>query len=151
RALALLRGPDLLAAVRHRAGPEVRAAGAARGLLVGRRLALHLDGVPLLQHAQPRVEGVDLHGALRLLGPPGTSVSRRAGVSRGGGARRRAAGAGPSRRRIGGHRAVPGGSMSTPQQRVPDATRRLLDLLEHGESLSCEALELRLVAGYASY
>lgn len=33
--------------------------------------------------------------------------------------------------------------MSTPQQRVHDATRRLLDLLEHGESLSPEAIELR--------
>ena len=33
--------------------------------------------------------------------------------------------------------------MSTPQQRVHDATRRLLDLLEHGESLSAEAIELR--------
>lgn len=33
--------------------------------------------------------------------------------------------------------------MSTPQQRVHDATRALLDLLEHGESLSPEAIELR--------
>lgn len=33
--------------------------------------------------------------------------------------------------------------MSTPQQRVHDATRRLLDLLEHGESLTPEAIELR--------
>lgn len=33
--------------------------------------------------------------------------------------------------------------MSTPQQRVHEATRRLLDLLEHGESLSPEAIELR--------
>lgn len=33
--------------------------------------------------------------------------------------------------------------MTTPQQRVHDATRRLLDLLEHGESLSPEAIELR--------
>ena len=33
--------------------------------------------------------------------------------------------------------------MSTPQQRVHDATRRLLDLLEHGESLSAAAIELR--------
>ena len=31
--------------------------------------------------------------------------------------------------------------MSTPQQRVHDATRRLLDLLEHGESLSPEAID----------
>lgn len=33
--------------------------------------------------------------------------------------------------------------MSTPPQRVHEATRRLLDLLEHGESLSPEAIELR--------
>ena len=33
--------------------------------------------------------------------------------------------------------------MTTPQQRVHDATRRLLDLLEHGESLTPEALALR--------
>src|SRR5699024_6842760 len=33
--------------------------------------------------------------------------------------------------------------MSSPQQRVHEATRRLLDLLEHGESLSPEAIELR--------
>jgi len=33
--------------------------------------------------------------------------------------------------------------MSTPQQRVHDTTRRLLELLEHGESLSPEAIELR--------
>ncbi|MGO1284485.1 MAG: hypothetical protein ACTHUU_05145 [Brachybacterium sp.] len=33
--------------------------------------------------------------------------------------------------------------MSTPQQRIHDATRRLLDLLEHGESLTPEAIELR--------
>ena len=33
--------------------------------------------------------------------------------------------------------------MSTPQKRVHEATRRLLDLLEHGESLSPEAIELR--------
>lgn len=33
--------------------------------------------------------------------------------------------------------------MSTPQERVHDTTRRLLDLLEHGESLSPEAIELR--------
>lgn len=33
--------------------------------------------------------------------------------------------------------------MSTSQQRVHDATRRLLDLLEHGESLTPEAIELR--------
>lgn len=33
--------------------------------------------------------------------------------------------------------------MSTPQQRVHDATRRLLDLLEHGESLTPQAIELR--------
>lgn len=33
--------------------------------------------------------------------------------------------------------------MSTPQQRVHDATRALLELLEHGESLSPEAIELR--------
>ncbi|GAA4522082.1 hypothetical protein GCM10023160_09920 [Brachybacterium paraconglomeratum] len=33
--------------------------------------------------------------------------------------------------------------MSTPQQRVHDTTRRLLDLLEHGESLTPEAIELR--------
>ncbi|WP_193106928.1 hypothetical protein [Brachybacterium sp. FME24] len=33
--------------------------------------------------------------------------------------------------------------MSTPQQRVHDATRRLLDLLEHGESLTPEAIALR--------
>lgn len=32
---------------------------------------------------------------------------------------------------------------STPQQRVHDATRRLLDLLESGDSLSAEAVELR--------
>jgi hypothetical protein len=34
--------------------------------------------------------------------------------------------------------------MSTPQQRVHDATRRLLDLLEHGESLTPEAIDLRI-------
>lgn len=33
--------------------------------------------------------------------------------------------------------------MSTPQQRVHDATRRLLDLLAAGESLTPEAIELR--------
>lgn len=33
--------------------------------------------------------------------------------------------------------------MSTPQQRVHDVTRRLLELLEHGESLTPEAIELR--------
>ncbi|GAA1491122.1 hypothetical protein [Brachybacterium sacelli] len=33
--------------------------------------------------------------------------------------------------------------MSTPQQRVHDATRRLLDLLESGQSLTPEAIELR--------
>lgn len=33
--------------------------------------------------------------------------------------------------------------MSTPQQRVHDATRSLLALLEHGESLSPEAIALR--------
>lgn len=33
--------------------------------------------------------------------------------------------------------------MSTPQQRVHDATRQLLDLLEHGESLTPQAIELR--------
>ena len=33
--------------------------------------------------------------------------------------------------------------MSTPQQRVHHATRRLLDLLENGESLTPEAIELR--------
>lgn len=33
--------------------------------------------------------------------------------------------------------------MSTPQQRVHDATRALLDLLEHGESVSPEAIEQR--------
>src|SRR5699024_10477900 len=41
--LDLRRGPHLLAAVRHRAGPEVRAARTPGGLLVGCRLALHLD------------------------------------------------------------------------------------------------------------
>ncbi|WP_422115604.1 hypothetical protein [Brachybacterium sp. UNK5269] len=33
--------------------------------------------------------------------------------------------------------------MSTPQQRVHDATRRLLDLLAVGEPLAPEAIELR--------
>ena len=33
--------------------------------------------------------------------------------------------------------------MSTPAERVHDATRRLLDLLEEGESLTPEALALR--------
>lgn len=33
--------------------------------------------------------------------------------------------------------------MSTPPERIHDATRRLLDLLETGESLSPEAIELR--------
>ncbi|HIY24462.1 MAG TPA: hypothetical protein H9837_09200 [Candidatus Brachybacterium merdigallinarum] len=33
--------------------------------------------------------------------------------------------------------------MSTPQQRIHEATRALLDLLESGESLSPEAIELR--------
>ncbi|WP_114853503.1 hypothetical protein [Brachybacterium sp. YJGR34] len=33
--------------------------------------------------------------------------------------------------------------MPTPQQRVHDATRRLLDLLESGESLTPEAIALR--------
>lgn len=33
--------------------------------------------------------------------------------------------------------------MSTPQERVHEITRRLIDLLEHGESLSSEAIELR--------
>ena len=33
--------------------------------------------------------------------------------------------------------------MSTPQQRIHDATRRLLDLLENGESVTPEAIELR--------
>ncbi|MGP5079389.1 hypothetical protein ACTXKZ_15170 [Brachybacterium alimentarium] len=33
--------------------------------------------------------------------------------------------------------------MSTPHERVDDATRRLLDLLERGESLSLEAVDLR--------
>ena len=32
---------------------------------------------------------------------------------------------------------------STPQQRVHEATRRLLDLLETGDSISAEAIELR--------
>src|SRR5699024_2243573 len=32
---------------------------------------------------------------------------------------------------------------TSPQQRAHEATRRLLDLLEHGESLSPEAIELR--------
>src|SRR5690606_17733641 len=51
----LLRDADLLAAVRHRAGPEERAPRTPGGLLVGSRLALHRDGVDLLQHAQTRV------------------------------------------------------------------------------------------------
>ena len=33
--------------------------------------------------------------------------------------------------------------MSTPQQRVHDATRRLIDLLEAGEATTPEALDLR--------
>lgn len=33
--------------------------------------------------------------------------------------------------------------MSTPQQRVHDATLRLLELLEHGESVTPRAIELR--------
>ncbi|APX32963.1 hypothetical protein BH708_09840 [Brachybacterium sp. P6-10-X1] len=33
--------------------------------------------------------------------------------------------------------------MSTPQQRIHESTRRLLDLLETGESLTPEAVELR--------
>lgn len=33
--------------------------------------------------------------------------------------------------------------MSSPQQRVHDATRRLLDLLEHGEATSEEAMAVR--------
>src|SRR5699024_12511461 len=64
---ALRRGPHLLAAVRHRAGPEARAARTPGGLLVGGRLALHLDPVDLLQHAQTRLEGIELHVLLRVL------------------------------------------------------------------------------------
>ena len=33
--------------------------------------------------------------------------------------------------------------MSTPAERVHDATRRLLDLLEHGESTTSDAIVLR--------
>lgn len=40
--------------------------------------------------------------------------------------------------------------MSTPQQRIHDATRRLLDLLESGESLTPEAVELRAELGEAT-
>lgn len=34
-------------------------------------------------------------------------------------------------------------SSSTPQQRVHESTRRLLDLLETGDAISAEAIELR--------
>src|SRR5699024_12193889 len=43
-----------------------------------------------------------------------------------------------------------GDPMSSPQQRVHEATRRLLDLLEHGESLSPEAIELRFELAVAT-
>src|SRR5699024_8922955 len=59
--LDLLRCLALLALMRDRAGPEVRAPRTTGGLLVGGRLALHLDAVELLQHPQARLVGVDLH------------------------------------------------------------------------------------------
>lgn len=40
--------------------------------------------------------------------------------------------------------------MSTPQQRIHEATRRLLDLLSSGDPLSSEAVELRAELGEAT-
>lgn len=40
--------------------------------------------------------------------------------------------------------------MTSPTDRVHDATRRLLDLLEHGEATSVEALELRIELALAT-